>query len=87
LLVDSDSFWFRVLSARYGVEDGRVREGGHEASSWWRDVSAIQSEEWFHANVSQVVGDGKNTLFWSDAWVGGVSFRGRFNRLYELSAL
>jgi len=77
LLVDSDSLWCRVLSAHYGVEDDRVREGGREASSWWRDVSAIRSEEWFHANISQVVGDGKNTLFWSDAWVGGVSFRGR----------
>jgi hypothetical protein len=87
LLVDRDNLWFRVLSARYGVEDGRVKEGGREASVWWRDISSLRSEEWFHGNVSQVVGDGKNTLFWSDVWVGGMSFRDRFTRLYDLSML
>jgi hypothetical protein len=45
LLVDCDRMWFRVLSARYGVEDGRVREGGREASAWWRAISALRSEE------------------------------------------
>jgi hypothetical protein len=77
--------WFRVLSARYGVEDGRVREGGREASAWWRAISALRSEEWFQGNISQVVGDGKNTMFWTDNWLGGVCFRDRFTRLYELS--
>ncbi|GAU11889.1 hypothetical protein TSUD_195120 [Trifolium subterraneum] len=28
MLVDRDSLWFRVLAACYGVERGRVREGG-----------------------------------------------------------
>jgi len=81
VLVDSDRLWFRVLSARYGVE------GGREASVWWRNVSALRIKEWFIGNISQVVGDGKNTLFWLAVWVGGVSFRDRFNRLYELSVL
>jgi hypothetical protein len=87
LLVDRDSLWYRVLSARYGTEGGCVREGGREASVWWRDISALRSEEWFGGNVSRYVGDGRNTLFWKDAWVGGVSFRDRFHRLFELSML
>ena len=87
LLVDRDSLWFRVLSARYGMEEGRVKEGGHKASVWWRDITTLRSEEWFHGNVSQVVGDGNNTLFWTDVWVGGMSLRERFTRLYELSVL
>lgn len=29
--------------------------------------------------------NGKHIYFWSDAWVGGVSFRERFSRLFELS--
>ena len=33
------------------------------------------------------MGDGKNTLFWTDVWVGEVSLRDRFTRLYELSLL
>jgi len=64
-----------------------VSEGGRVASAWWRDISVLRSEEWFHGNVSRVVGDGKNTLFWTDVWVDGVSFRDRFTRLFELSLL
>ena len=74
-----------MLSTRYGVEWGRVREGGREASVWWRDISVLQTEEWLHGNVSQFVGDGKNTLFWFEVWVGGVSFKNRFPRLFELA--
>jgi len=66
LLVDRDSFWFGMLSARYGLEGGRLKDGGHEASNWWRDISTLRTNEWLHGNVSLFVGDGKNTLFLSD---------------------
>jgi len=87
LLIDRDSLWYRVLSARYRVEDGRVCDGGRAALSWWQVVSTMRSEEWFRGNVSHSLGDGKNTLFWTDEWVSGVSFNVRFNRLYELSGV
>jgi len=64
-----------------------VCEGGRAASSWWRDIAALRMEDWFHGNVNRFVGDGKITLFWTDVWVGGVSLRDRFNRLFELSLL
>jgi len=28
LLEEDDSMWFRVLAARYGIEEGRLLEGG-----------------------------------------------------------
>jgi hypothetical protein len=87
LLVEKDRLWYRVLAARYGVEGGRLTDGGREASSWWRDISTLREEEWFHNNVHQVVGDGKNTFFWTDVWVGGMSLRDRFSRLFDLSLL
>ena len=31
------------------------------------------------------VGDGECTLFWHDRWIGGVSFRVCFNRLFDLA--
>ena len=62
-------------------------EGGLATSSWWRDIAALRSEVWFHGNVNRFVGDGKNTLFWTDVWLGGMSFRDRFTRLFELSLL
>jgi len=78
--VERDSLWYNVLSACYGMEWGRVREGGRDVYVWWRDISALRTDEWFHGNVRQFVGDGKNTLFWIDVWVGGVSFKDRFPR-------
>jgi len=47
-LVNRDTLWFRVLVGRCGVEGGRMREGDREASIWWRDISALRAEEWFH---------------------------------------
>ena len=32
-----------------------------------------------------MVGDGRSTLFWSDVWVGGVAFRDKLSRLFDLS--
>ena len=87
LLMERDNLWFRVLLARYGVEGGQLLDGGREASGWWRDIVTLRAEEWFLGNVNLFVGDGKNTLFWSDVWVGGIAFRDRFNRLFELSLL
>jgi len=85
LLVERDMLWFKVLSARYGLVDGRLRGGGHHASNWWRDLEVLCKEEWFTDSVDQVVGNGVNTLFWSDVWVGEVSFRVSFPRLFDLS--
>jgi len=62
-----------------------VSEGGQLASVWWKNISVLRSQDWFRGNVSRFVGDGKNTLFWTDVWVDGVSFRDRFPRLFELS--
>jgi len=77
--------WFRVLAARYGVEEGRLLEGGREASMWWRDIAAMRMEEWFENHVSRLIGNGEKTAFWTDVWCGDEEFRVRFNRLYELS--
>ena len=33
-----------------------------------------------------MVGDGKNTLFWEDLWVGDSCLKDRFPRLYSLSS-
>jgi hypothetical protein len=38
MLVDRGGLWFRVLEARYGIEHGRLREGGRTGSGWWREI-------------------------------------------------
>ena len=70
LLEERDSLWFRVLSARYGTDEGRLRGGGREASEWWCVVHSLSRENWFGDHVSRRVGNGRTTLFWSDMWCG-----------------
>jgi len=52
---------------------------------WWCDIHALCSEEWLRDHVSRSVGDKKNTLFWTDVWLGGVSLSVRFSRLFDLT--
>jgi len=85
LLTEKNSLWYRVLTGRYIEEGGCVLDGGRDASAWWRVIAALQREPWFSNHVCRVVGDGKQTYFWSDVWVGGVSFKDRFSRLFELA--
>jgi len=91
LLVDRGGFWYRVLVVRYGEEAGRLEVGGRSISSWWREVAKIRDgvgEDdggWFAGRVSKVLGDGANTLFWFDKWVGDVPLCRRFARLFDLT--
>jgi len=68
-----------------------LRDGGRRCSHWWREVMRIRdggsgvSGRWFRENISKKVGDGMDTLFWTDSWVGGVPLAVRFRRLYDLS--
>jgi len=85
MLVEKGSLWFRMLTTRYGLAEGRLRGGGRYSSTWWRDIEALSKEEWFRKNVKCGVGNGESTHFWSDVWVGDVSLRVRFPRLFDLS--
>ncbi|GAU10927.1 hypothetical protein TSUD_426970, partial [Trifolium subterraneum] len=66
MLVDREGLWFRVLAARYGVEGGRLRDGGRGGSSWWREIARIREGgegegRSFGEHVSRRVGDGSDT--------------------------
>jgi hypothetical protein len=69
LRVDQEGLWFKVLVAKYGLEDGRVKGGGGKASWWWRDLCGIREGfgqsvgRWFENNIRRKVGDEKNTYF------------------------
>jgi hypothetical protein len=40
---------------------------------------------WFDTNIRRVVGDERQTFFWTDNWLDGVPLNIRFSCLYELS--
>ncbi|KAK2370489.1 hypothetical protein QL285_083537 [Trifolium repens] len=90
MLVEREGLWFKVLAARYGVEGGRLRDGGRRGSSWWREIVRIREEgelggRWFEEHVSRRVGDGSDTFFWTNPWVDGSSLCERFGRLFDLA--
>jgi len=90
MLVDRGGFWYRVLVARYGEEAERLEVGGRSVSHWWREIVKIgdgvgeDDGGWFAERVSRVLGDGTNTFFWLDRWVGDVPLCRRFARLFDL---
>ncbi|PNY08824.1 cysteine-rich receptor-like protein kinase [Trifolium pratense] len=78
LLVDRGGMWYRVLAARYGEVAGRLAVGGRSGSVWWREVSKIRDGEggvggeWFSESIENRVGNGVDTIFWTNSWLGGV---------------
>ncbi|GAU24552.1 hypothetical protein TSUD_148930 [Trifolium subterraneum] len=80
----------RVLAARYGTGRGRVIEGGVNGSSWWREIVNILEGRGYIGGgrfgdcVSENVGDGSGTLFWTDPWLEGIPLSERFGRLVDL---
>jgi hypothetical protein len=72
-----EGLWFKVLVAKYGVEDGFVSGGGLKASVWWKDLASVKEGcrlfvgRSVDDNISRVMGSGENTLFWKDDWLEG----------------
>jgi len=46
------------------------------ASAWWRELAHVRESGrgvgggWFRDSVSKVVGNGRDTYFWTDLWLG-----------------
>ncbi|GAU48560.1 hypothetical protein TSUD_182080 [Trifolium subterraneum] len=74
-----------VLTSLAGRED-RTR------SAWWREIVRIRDEEgdagergWFAASIEPQVGNGVDTLFWTDQWLGGAPLSVKYRHLFDLS--
>jgi hypothetical protein len=50
-----------------------------------RDGVGGVRDGWFGEGVVRKVGDGTDTYFWTDPWVGGIPLCERFGRLYDLA--
>jgi len=92
LLQEGVPLWKEVLLAKYGGGINML-EGGREvvpyyASRWWKDVVSLEKVgevNWFNRELIRMVGNGENTSFWSDVWVGEVALGVSFPRLYSIS--
>jgi len=66
-----------VLSARYGVEGRRLKEGGRGGSVWWRefvhirDGVGLEVGGWLEDNLPNEIDNGDNTFFfWTERCFG-----------------
>ncbi|AES74854.1 hypothetical protein MTR_6g013950 [Medicago truncatula] len=92
MLVDREGLWYHVLVARYGEVGGRLEViGGRSCSYWRREVGRIcegvgdVEGGWFGGSVLRKVGDGADTLFWLNRWLGDAPFSEWFSRLFALA--
>ena len=71
-----------------GLLEGNVESWPWFSSSWWKDITSLEVSvgvNWFNREVSKRIGNGLNTKFWHDSWVGIDPLRVNFPRLFSLS--
>nr|KYP35531.1 Putative ribonuclease H protein At1g65750 family [Cajanus cajan] len=62
---------------------------GAKGSRWWVDLNRIEEgdlvcNKWMSSKCCKVIGNGVDTKFWLDKWVGHGSLAHRFSRLYQI---
>ncbi|MCH98363.1 cysteine-rich receptor-like protein kinase, partial [Trifolium medium] len=85
--------WKEVIRCKYGEEVvGRVEMGEDNvpwfSSLWWKDITSIGQNldrNWFAQEVVKNLGNGRNTSFWKDKWVGVRPLKESFPRLFSIS--
>jgi hypothetical protein len=93
LLSDDQQLWKRVIKGKYGERVCGNTVLGEEckpwfSSSWWRDVCSIGinlNVDWFSQQAIKRIGNGLQTSFWKDRWIGNFSLLERFPRLFSIS--
>jgi hypothetical protein len=94
LLTNDGSMWKEVIKGKYGdALIGRVDLGEASkpwfASTWWKDICSIGTNidfNWFSQAVVKKVGNGEETSFWRDIWIGNTSLQEKFPRLFSISS-
>jgi hypothetical protein len=93
LLTDDKVLWKEVLRGKYGDSViGRVELGEESkpwfSSTWWKDICAIGinvDQNWFSNEIVRKMGNGAQTSFWKECWVGSVPLCPKFPRLFSIS--
>ena len=69
--MDEDSAWKKVISLKYGIEEGewitRKARGNLGGSLW---IAISKEADLLRQNCTFVLGDGSRIRFWEDAWCG-----------------
>jgi hypothetical protein len=93
LLSKGQSIWKNVLWDRYGGGERGVswmtrRLPANKASPWWNDlvsVGVVAGSDRLSDIFFKKIGNGSNTSFWHDKWVGTQPLKEVFPRLFLIS--
>jgi hypothetical protein len=88
-----NSLWQEVIRGKYrdevmGKVDWGVDNIPWYSSLWWKDLCSTGvnlDTNWFGRSVKRKLGNGMNSSFWVDVWVGSSSLKDRFPRLFSIS--
>ena len=93
LLQVEQTLWKTVLVENYGDHvNGLAPCAGARwprfTSLWWKNLMNLEvgvGTNWFSSRVRRRVGNGRNTCFWKDKWLGEEPLLTLFSRHYSLS--
>ncbi|GJU20086.1 hypothetical protein Tco_1153428 [Tanacetum coccineum] len=90
--VENDATWCKLIRSIHGVEGG-FRNPPHSRlhSSPWRQIVKLENDlVSYGINLPDVfkkkIGNGCNTLFWLDTWIGNEPLKDSFPRLFRLES-
>lgn len=78
-----------MLDSKYGGwSDLKIQRNNVSNSLWWRDMKEVWSlEGWkdkFEYNCIWEVVNGKDVRLWKDKWVGNMTLKEKFPRLFSI---
>jgi hypothetical protein len=93
LLKDDNALWKEVLKGKYGeLVIGNVELGDGcrpwFSSLWWKDICGIGinlGNDWLSREIIRKMGNGVQTSFWKECWLGSVPLCEKFPRLFSIS--
>ncbi|GJZ01674.1 hypothetical protein Tco_0519635 [Tanacetum coccineum] len=88
LINNTNLLWVRLIKSIHGVEAGLNEKGRKMAGLWSRIVGTVN---YLHSSgviprgtLIYRVGCGTKVWFWKDVWLGDVSLKEKYNRLFHL---
>ncbi|XP_071713453.1 uncharacterized protein [Rutidosis leptorrhynchoides] len=87
--VGKDAFWVKIIKSIYGREGGLGTSSNICSGSIWRYIIGVDSylskfDLSFNLSFTREIGNGLDTLFWKDLWIGNHRFKDLFPRLFQL---
>jgi len=87
---EHDEGWRNFIESRYGDWRNMNKTTiDRKSSNWWKNLEKVcevsRVPNWFDQRIRWKLGNGSMIKFWEDWWVGHMTLKDKFPRLYEVS--